>query len=195
MPPVYVSGSSRDSGEFAARKRIGLGFAGRTNIPSAARSSAFFREKAAEYGWEPKPEQIIYQIGVHVGETDKEAWDRVRGPIERGEGAGMARGQAIPNRLVATSGFFGERDADFIERYKGTTFGAEGGFTLEGRLEIGSMLAGSPNTVFEQVKRVRQEVGAGVLNAIFDAPGVDRPAKRRALELFAKEVLPRVREL
>ncbi len=195
IPPVYVSGSSRDSGEFAARKRIGLGFAGRTNILLASRSAAFFREKAAEYGWEPKPEQVIYQIGVHVGETDQQAWDRVRGPIERGEGAGMARGQAIPNRLVATSGFYSERDADFVERYKGTTFGAEGGYTLEGRLEIGAILAGSPDTVFEQIKRVRNEVGAGVLNAIFDVPGVDRPAKHRALELFAKDVLPRVHEL
>ncbi len=195
MPPVYVSGSSRDSGDFAARKRIGLGFAGATNIPSAARSAAFYREKAAEYGWQPTPEQVIYQIGCHVAETDEKAWNRVRGPIEAGEGAGLARGQAIPNRLVATSGFYGERDSDFVDRYKGTTFGAEGGYTLEGRLAIGSILAGNPDTVYAQIKRVRDEVGAGIVNLIFDAPGVDRPAKHAALELFAKELLPRVHEL
>jgi alkanesulfonate monooxygenase SsuD/methylene tetrahydromethanopterin reductase-like flavin-dependent oxidoreductase (luciferase family) len=195
MPPVYISGSSRDSGEFAARKRIGLGFAGATNIPSASRSARFYEEKAVEYGWEPTPEHKIYQIGVHVAETDQKAWDRIRGPIEGGEGAGLARGQMIPNRLAATSGFYGERDSDFVARYQGTTFGAEGGYTLEGRLDIGSILAGSPDTVFGQIKRVRDEVGAGIINLIFDAPGVDRPAKLESLQLFAKEVLPRVHEL
>lgn len=195
MPPVYISGSSRDSGDFAARKRIGLGFAGATNIPSASRSARFYDEKAAEYGWEPTPEHKIYQIGVHVAETDEAAWSRIRGPIESGEGAGLARGQMIPNRLVATSGFYGERDGDFVARYQGNTFGAEGGYTLEGRLEIGSILAGSPDTVFRQIKRVRDEVGAGIINLIFDAPGVDRRAKLKALELFSREVLPRVREL
>ncbi|MFI5270210.1 MAG: hypothetical protein ACHQ7M_22755, partial [Chloroflexota bacterium] len=99
------------------------------------------------------------------------------------------------NRLAATSGFYGERDADFVARYQGATFGAEGGYTLEGRLDIGSILAGSPDTVFRQIKRVRDEVGAGIINLIFDAPGVDRPAKLESLELFAKEVLPRVHEL
>ena len=194
-PPVYVSGSSRDSGDFAARMRIGLGFAGATNVPSAARSARFYEEKAIEYGWEPTPEHKIYQIGCHVAETDEKAWSRVRGPIEAGEGAGLARGQMIPNRLVATSGFYGERDADFISRYQSDTFGAEGGYTLEGRLNIGSLVAGGPDTVFKQIKHIRDEVGAGVVNLIFDAPGVDRPAKHEALDLFAREVLPRVHEL
>ncbi|HLG74411.1 MAG TPA: LLM class flavin-dependent oxidoreductase, partial [Chloroflexota bacterium] len=121
LPPVYVSGSSRDSGEFAARHRVGLGFAGRTNIPLASRSSQFYREKCAELGWQPAPDQIIYQIGCHVAETDEQAFDRVRRPIETGEGAGLAPGGSGPNRLVATAGFYNERDSDFVERYtKGT---------------------------------------------------------------------------
>jgi alkanesulfonate monooxygenase SsuD/methylene tetrahydromethanopterin reductase-like flavin-dependent oxidoreductase (luciferase family) len=194
-PPVYVSGSSRDSGDFAARKRVGLGFAGATNIPSAAASARFYDEKAREYGWEPTPDHKIYQIPIHVAETNEVAWDRIRGPIEAGVGTGTARGQLASNRLVTNAGFYGQRDADFVARYQGSTFGAEGGYTLEGRLDIGSILAGGPDTVYKQVKRVRDEVGAGIVNLVFEAPGVDRAAKLASVELFAKEVLPRVHEL
>jgi len=195
MPPVYISGSSHDSGEFAARKRIGLGFAGQTNIPMASRAARFYEEKAAEFGWEPTPEHKIYQIGCHVADTDEHAWARVRPAIESGDAAGISPGQSGPNRLVATSGFYGERDSALVARYTEGTFGVEGGQTLEGRLAIGALVAGNPDTVFGQIKRIRDEVGAGIVNLIFDAPGVDRPAKHQALQLFAREVLPRVHEL
>src|SRR6185436_18472597 len=45
-PPIFVSGSSKDSGDFAARKGVGLGLAF-TNLPLAAEAAQFYRERAA----------------------------------------------------------------------------------------------------------------------------------------------------
>ena len=76
-PPIYVSGSSQEFGEFAARRRCGLGLAF-TNLPLAADAARHYRAQAAAEGWEPTPEQIVYQLPVHVGETDEPAFEAVR---------------------------------------------------------------------------------------------------------------------
>jgi hypothetical protein len=48
----------------------------------------------------------------------------------------------------------------------------------------------------EQVRRCRDEVGAGVLDLSLHPPGSgDVDSLMRALELFGKKVLPRIREI
>jgi alkanesulfonate monooxygenase SsuD/methylene tetrahydromethanopterin reductase-like flavin-dependent oxidoreductase (luciferase family) len=55
---------------------------------------------------------------------------------------------------------------------------------------------GSPDTVVEQVRRCREVVGAGVLDLSLHPPGSDDLGPlMRALELFGKKVLPRIREV
>ena len=54
---------------------------------------------------------------------------------------------------------------------------------------------GSPDTVVEQVRRCREEVGAGVIDLMFHNPGGDPAALMHSLELFGNKVLPRVREV
>src|SRR3989454_834139 len=55
---------------------------------------------------------------------------------------------------------------------------------------------GSPDTVVEQVRRCREVVGAGVLDLSLHPPGSgDLEALMRALELFGKKVLPRIRDV
>ena len=55
---------------------------------------------------------------------------------------------------------------------------------------------GSPDTVVEQVRRCRDVVGAGVLDLSLHPPGsADLEPLLRALELFGKKVLPRIRDI
>src|SRR5262249_37312739 len=55
---------------------------------------------------------------------------------------------------------------------------------------------GSPDTVVEKVRRSRDEIGAGVLDLTLHPPGHGDPdALVRALELFGKKVLPRIRDI
>ena len=187
-PPVYVSGSSRESGEFAARKKVGLGLAF-TNMPLAAEAAKHYRAKCAEYGWEPKAEQIIYQLPIHVGETDEQAFDAVRPMFGHTMPAG---GLSDMNRLVATSGFYGKGDANLLARFKDLS--ADEPKSLEEALERGTMIIGGPKTVLAQIKRLNQEIGCGMLNLIFDRSGAP-DKKRRSIELFAKEVMPAAREI
>ncbi len=92
-PPIYVSGSSRESGTFAARKRVGLGLAF-TNLPLAAEAARHYRDEAAQLGWTPTAEQIIYQLPVVVADSDEQAFDYVRAAFALG---------AVANDLVAAN--------------------------------------------------------------------------------------------
>src|SRR3954470_24378715 len=53
-PPIYMSGSSPEMGEFAARNHLKLGFAV-TTVPLASQAAKHYRQQAAEAGWEPTP--------------------------------------------------------------------------------------------------------------------------------------------
>jgi alkanesulfonate monooxygenase SsuD/methylene tetrahydromethanopterin reductase-like flavin-dependent oxidoreductase (luciferase family) len=55
---------------------------------------------------------------------------------------------------------------------------------------------GSPDTVVELVRRCRDEIGAGVLDLSLHPPGSGEVEPLlRALELFGKKVLPRIKDI
>ena len=187
-PPLFISGSSRESGEFAARQRVGLGIAF-SNRPLAAAATEFYRTKAREFGWEPTPDQIIYQVPIHVAETDDKAKDGVRPYVE---GPALSAGLMKANRLVASSGFFSAPDQHLAERFVNT--GQAPRPSLDGTIDAGALICGSPRAVIEQIRRLRTEVGCGVLNLIFErASPPDK--KLDAIKLFAREVMPEARTL
>lgn len=188
MPPVIMSGSSKDSGEFAARKRVALGLAF-TNIILASEASRFYREKALEYGWQPSSEQILYRLRGYVAETDEKAREELRSTRE----GGAPGGAADANRLVASAGFFGQRDSQLTHRFQ--HLGEESQRTLEDQIEMANIICGGPASVIQQIKRIRDEIGCGVLEVSFLAPQGSRELKMKSIELFAKEVLPEVHDL
>ncbi len=185
-PPIYMSGSSPESAELAARNRIGLGFAV-TSVPLASQSARLYRQIASETGWTPSADDIIYRVGIHVAETDQQAFDELQsgGPESN---TGLTRANPVIDDAVAATGYYGRDQAQQRGRV-GRNRGAE----FAERLENGQQLAGSPETVLKQICNVQRELGAGVLDLIFRGP--DRDSTRRSIELFADKVLPRVHEL
>jgi alkanesulfonate monooxygenase SsuD/methylene tetrahydromethanopterin reductase-like flavin-dependent oxidoreductase (luciferase family) len=182
-PPIYMSGSSPESGEFAARNRLSIGFAV-TNVPLASKAAAHYRKHANEAGWEPQPEDILYRLGVHVAETDEQAREdlTIPGAVENYRLSSI--NQAVAE-AVASSGYHG-RDAVAQQARTGRS-------SLEDRIELGQVLLGSPDTVLKQIVAIRDALGAGILDLHFLPVGRERALK--AIELFGTKVLPRMHEL
>jgi alkanesulfonate monooxygenase SsuD/methylene tetrahydromethanopterin reductase-like flavin-dependent oxidoreductase (luciferase family) len=175
LPPTYSLGTSRESCEFAARHRIGLGVSF-APFPVVAKSTRYYREQCARCGWEPAPEQMLYRANILLAETDEEAQDLLeqqqRGappfPMRAGVREALMK---LDRRNVA-----GEARTPPVGGILPTSF------------------HGSPDTVVEQIKRCREEVGVGVLDLAFQNPGAaDTGRLVRSLELFADKVLPRIR--
>jgi hypothetical protein len=61
---------------------------------------------------------------------------------------------------------------------------------------VGRMLfAGSPDTVVERIRGFHQATGIGVIDLMFSAGQIPDADVRRSVELFGREVLPRIRDL
>jgi alkanesulfonate monooxygenase SsuD/methylene tetrahydromethanopterin reductase-like flavin-dependent oxidoreductase (luciferase family) len=180
-PPIYMSGSSPEAGEFAARNQIGLGFAF-TTVPLARKAVQHYRAQAKAAGWEPKPDNVIYRALFHVAETDEQAFADMSTLPPR---VSFADQNAAVSEAVLDSGYYGSDVVGQRQRNSRRELGE--------RIELGQVIVGGPDTVLAQVKRIRDELGAGILDLVV---GVQLGEKTmRSIELFGSKVLPRMREL
>ena len=189
-PPIYMSGSSPESGSFAARNRIGLGFAA-THLERATRAAEHYRRDAERAGWTPEPDNIIYRLGFHVAETDDRAMEDLKAPTAIRRGTNISRANEAVEEAVANAGYYG---ADLEEqRNRSRNREQRTDEQIRGRIGRGQLLTGSPDTVLEQIRNIREMLGAGVLDLTIAIQHGD--ATRRSIELFGTKVLPRMQAL
>jgi alkanesulfonate monooxygenase SsuD/methylene tetrahydromethanopterin reductase-like flavin-dependent oxidoreductase (luciferase family) len=174
--PIYSLGTSAESGEFAARHHVGLGLS-YGNLDSMAKASAYYRKACEGYGWQPGRDSIVYRCNMILGETD-EAADLA---LER-------RSKQAPFPLADTI-----RDALFSQDVRNIA-GERRAAPMGGVLPI--TFCGGPERIAKQIKEWRDEVGAGVLDISLQDPGSgNTEVMMDALDLFGRQVLPRIREI
>jgi alkanesulfonate monooxygenase SsuD/methylene tetrahydromethanopterin reductase-like flavin-dependent oxidoreductase (luciferase family) len=54
------------------------------------------------------------------------------------------------------------------------------------------LFAGSPDTVVERLQVFHSITGVGVVDLVFSSAQIDAKDERRSIELFGREVLPRI---
>jgi alkanesulfonate monooxygenase SsuD/methylene tetrahydromethanopterin reductase-like flavin-dependent oxidoreductase (luciferase family) len=177
-PPTYALGTSRESCEFAARQHLGLGvsFAPFEVVSQVTR---YYREQCALYGWEPTPEHIIYRGNILIAASDADAQEALQQHQRRAE-------TPFPMRPAV-------RDA-LMKLDSRNIAGVPRPALRDGALP--TTFVGSPDTIVKQIQQCRDEVGVGVIDLAFQSSTADDPqGVRHALELFGKEVLPRIRDI
>ena len=53
---------------------------------------------------------------------------------------------------------------------------------------------GGPDTIVKQMQAFHDQCGAGVVDLFFQQPNLDHREVMKEIELFGKEVLPRIKE-
>jgi alkanesulfonate monooxygenase SsuD/methylene tetrahydromethanopterin reductase-like flavin-dependent oxidoreductase (luciferase family) len=175
-PPTYALGASRESCEFAARHHLGLGVAyGPFEV--MGRAIRYYRDACAQYGWEPAPDQI-YRANILLAETDEKARDLLEVRRATRDSFPLRAGVREALLQLDSRNIAGEARSPNVGGVLPTNF------------------VGGPDAVVAQIKRCRDEVGAGVIDLMFQIPGSgDLSFLMRSLELFGKKVLPRIREI
>ena len=139
----------------------------------------YYREQCTLYGWEPTPEHIIYRGNILLADSDAEAQEALQRRQQNPE-------LPFPMRPAV-------RDA-LAKLDSRNIAGAPRPAFRDGALPTN--FVGSPDTVVKQIQQCRDEVGAGVIDLAFQSVSPDEAhGTLRALELFGKEVLPRIREM
>ena len=185
-PPIYMSGSSPESGEFAARHRVGLGFAV-TSLGLASKAARHYRECAAAVGWTPRPQDVIYRIPCYVADSDAQAMEDLAAAaaaaVPRSISLSLSQGA---ESAIAGAGYYG-RD----ESQRGRVAAPFQNSTRE-RIEQGQLLLGAPRAVIAQIRHIHEQVGAGVLDIV---PALSGEKAMASIERFGTRVLPAIREV
>jgi alkanesulfonate monooxygenase SsuD/methylene tetrahydromethanopterin reductase-like flavin-dependent oxidoreductase (luciferase family) len=144
-----------------------------------AETVATYRAEAARAGWEPTPDHIVYRSFALVADSD--------------ERAAELEAVFLPPPLrfllespVPPAGAFGSTGAAHAHSPESSPapFG------------VGRMLfAGTPDTVVERIRAFHQTTGVGVIDLVFSSGQIPAEDVRRSIELFGREVLPRIRDV
>jgi alkanesulfonate monooxygenase SsuD/methylene tetrahydromethanopterin reductase-like flavin-dependent oxidoreductase (luciferase family) len=178
-PPMYFSANSPNSAMFAADERMGMCMS--FHRPEVvAGTVAMYREQAAHVGWQPQAVQIVYRGFVIVADTDERAEELEAAFITPQRRFLLDAPSPGP---VAAAGPATEVDPALVER-------ARLAFP-RGRMAF----AGSPDSVADRIQLFGELTGVGVVDLIFGSGTTSSDDVERSIELFGREVLPRLHAL
>ena len=199
-PPVWITGLSPNSGRMIAER----GHVAAALLSGGIASGMFdaYRKRAAELGWVAGPDRFAYCALVGVGETEVEGrrrCDHICGYVRTAPlaapqfsnppgyspvPANVAMLKAGPQKFVAK-----------VQTADGRTIDPTAASVQE-FMDARTAFAGTPDQVFEQIKRFNAEVG-GLEHLIIMGQGGTLGYEDTCanLRLFAKEVMPRLGEI
>jgi alkanesulfonate monooxygenase SsuD/methylene tetrahydromethanopterin reductase-like flavin-dependent oxidoreductase (luciferase family) len=192
-PPVLVSGNSADAATFAGRTRLMMGLSFMP-VHVAAQQTALYRQTAAKAGWEPGSQDMLYRGFIHIAETDEQAAAEVAHTYWKvPEGTPKHAPEVQPSysaeAAVPDAGGVATAERAAVEANTSKALSAEQ------FAKMGLQFCGSPDTVFAQIERLRDETGIGIIDFVFQGPSLPHAMLMRSIELFGRHVLPRMHEL
>lgn len=186
LPPVIVATRSEDAIQYAASHRLGLAVS-YDSVEQVSEITRKYQRWCQEAGWQPSPDQIVYRASILLAETDRQAADR----LDRLKASGLVeRGMNL--RSSVTQAVLAARDGrEFDLRNRDGRSGAPAG-ARPGREPI--TFVGSPDTIVNQLKVFNDQCGVGVVDLGFQESSIDHQEVMKEIELFGREVLPRIKE-
>lgn len=181
-PPVFYSGNSYESIEFAAANHFSLaiGFAPAAQV---AKHVAYYKERAKEAGWEPTAENVLYRCRALCADDDEQANDVIaKAAAARASIMAQTGTQYGPNAQSEAPSTTPEVRNEPKTGEGGGNPGV-GGFQLWGR----------PETILEQIKTYH-EAGVGILDVAFAGDAYGRGGTTKAMHAFG-DILPKVQAL
>lgn len=183
LPPLIVATRSSDTVQFAASRRLGLGISYEHPDDMAAVVNDY-RRWSDEAGWQPGPDDVVYRGGICLAETDEKAHARRDRVHASGGGRGMNIGRSLAQAVQAA------RSGQPFTAHEPPTSNPPSGGAVRTQLNF----VGSPDTVVEQLRAYHERCGVGVVDLAFQQPGLNHGDVMDEIELFGREVLPRIHE-
>ncbi len=186
-PEVWIPGAgSLETMDFVAKHRYAYMGIPYFHIDVFDRSFALFRQACERQGYTYDPKQAGWLVPIYVAETDEEArrqyeehfWYFVR--------------RLLPGINVNPPGYTTLRSMENI--LKGAGSFAMSLKTWDEVVDGQYAIVGSPRTVLAKLERNLSRLGTGNLLGLFQLGTLPADLTKRNLELFAREVMPRLRE-
>ncbi|MDP7643053.1 MAG: LLM class flavin-dependent oxidoreductase [Alphaproteobacteria bacterium] len=191
-PPIMYSGSNPDSARVAARNGMMLGMVFIPNLEAGRSVIDAYIDEARICGWEPGPEHILCGFHTCIAESDEAARENLARGVKYFMSILMSPQREAQQIVVQKSRYFGTDGSGeyFLQRlnHAGTR-------TIEGAIEDGTVICGTPETAVKQIKRIHAELGCGWINTNMKIGNIPNDVVRRGMELFRDHVHAEVRDL
>ncbi len=195
-PPIWIpaDGISSETWDFCAERGYNYVCLASRGIAPAQSAMDGFWSRIEIHGVEPNPYQGAVSQTIVVADTDDEAQQRYEPHFEYSsrhtlddfpgwtEAPGWRTERGIRERAAQTMEELANPQPSRIP-------------TWQERLDVGSLAAGSPQTVTEQLEHLVKTLRAGHLIGVFHVGDMPHDLTLRSTRLFAEQVIPRLRHL
>ena len=191
-PPIWIpSQGSSETIEWAAHPDRKYVYLQNFNPFSAAvKYLNYYREIAqTRYGYEASSSQIGWGGPVYVADTDEQAVNEAREPLEYlfNTSFKMTPGMFFPPGYTSASSM------RQIVAAKSSIMAAHK--TIENLMEQGVVIIGSPETVRRKITEYHRQLGFSIFVALAHFGTLSAKLTEKNIRMFAAEVLPALREL
>jgi alkanesulfonate monooxygenase SsuD/methylene tetrahydromethanopterin reductase-like flavin-dependent oxidoreductase (luciferase family) len=198
-PPIWIpAGRSKGTLREIAKHGYSYFLSSRSHGAATAKSQQLFASTLAEYGQKYEPHRMGILMSVCVGETDAEAQEKSKEGIwyflrnclkghQRREGRQLTYGPGVP--YIPSSEW-----GDFIRFTDPTTPLLGDTEDWDDLQRSQSILVGSPETVYRRLMDILEQAPVGNLLLQFHLGNMPDAWTRKSMDLFATQVLPRLRE-
>ena len=186
-PEVWIPGvGSLETMEFVAKHRYAYMGIPYFHISVFDRQFKMFREACEKEGYTYDPKQAGWLVPIYVAETDEQAREQYE------EHFWYFVKRLLPGISIQPPGYTTLRSMENIAKGAGTF--AMSLNTWDEVEEGVYAVVGSPQTVYEKLEANISKLGTGNLLGLFQLGTLPADLTKRSMELFAQEVMPRLRE-
>jgi alkanesulfonate monooxygenase SsuD/methylene tetrahydromethanopterin reductase-like flavin-dependent oxidoreductase (luciferase family) len=147
-----------------------------------------YREQAGELGYEASGDQLGWAAPVYVADTDERAREEAKAGVETLFNDYLNN----PWEMLLPPGYMSMASLKRTIAMR-KHLGTRGRMTIDELIGSGTVIVGSPKTVLERIQRVRDATGVNRLVTMLQFGVLPNDLTRRNMELFASEVMPKLR--
>jgi len=148
-----------------------------------------YRERAREFGYEASGDQLGWAVPIYVADTDERAREEAKAPVESLFNDYLNN----PWEMLLPPGYTSLGSTKRMMRARAALGTRPKHQSVDALIESGTALIGSPQTVLEKIEKMRDLTGFSNLITMLQFGVMTDALAKRNLEMFASEVMPRLR--
>lgn len=194
-PPIWIAARSAESIEWCVNRHLPTAQVYQTT-GQIEDTFGYYRKVARDQSWEASPDHFILCRHIYVDESDKKA-QQIAEPAMRyfftvyNRGFNDAINQAAADQQKLLLQLTSERSFNYFREGNRARIDFSK-LDWGGLLQTGYVIAGSPDTVARQINEQMKQVGSDHFMGMFHIGNLAHEKVIASLNLFKKEVMPRL---
>ena len=195
-PPIWIAARSAESIEWCVNHHLPTAQVYQTT-GQIEDTFGYYRKVARDQSWEASPDHFILCRHIYVDESDKKA-QQIAEPAMRyfftvyNRGFNDAINQAAADQQKLLLQLTSERSFNYFREGNRARIDFSK-LDWGGLLQTGYVIAGSPDTVARQINEQMKQVGSDHFMGMFHIGNLAHEKVISSLNLFKKEVMPRLK--